>query len=170
MGKPGEDIKVPDEVMAQVFNEGIRDNAEIVASVDKRFVHFIERFRNEMPVTASIRIEKGHHGEYGRGVYFEQGGYRCILAGTVAGRSEEEAWKDTLWTASAEWASFEPVLGKDKVHVEKLWTPYDFTHIFEGGMYDQEYLGASEFRKRQMKRYAAGISKFGQAFEWHSYA
>jgi hypothetical protein len=179
MGKPGEDISVPDEVMAEIqgnptgrpgFNEGIRERAEIVASADKGFVHFIEQFKKDTGVTASIRVEKGHHGEYGWGVYFEQGRNRCILAGTLANRPEGEAWEDALWTASAELANFEPVLGQNKIHREKLWTPDEFAHIFEDETYSQEYPRAPKFRKRQMDRFITGIRKFGQAFEWHPHA
>jgi hypothetical protein len=80
MGRPGENIEVPGEVAAQIqenapvgpgFNEGIRESAEIVANVDKMFEHYIKHFRNDLPVMAAMRVEKGHHGEYGWGVYFE---------------------------------------------------------------------------------------------------
>jgi hypothetical protein len=95
--------------VARDFNEGIRESGEIVANVDEWLVHYIQQSRNDFPVTATIRVEKGHHGEYGWGVYVEQGRHRCILAGTLVNRPEEEAWEDTLWTACAEWASFEPI-------------------------------------------------------------
>jgi hypothetical protein len=97
--------------------------SEIVANVDKGFQHYVKCFRDELPVTAAVRVEKGHHGEHGWGVYFEQGRYRCILAGIVAEHSEEEALEDAMWTAVAEWASFEPTLGKPKIHRETLWAP-----------------------------------------------
>jgi hypothetical protein len=54
MGKPGEELEIPDDVVARVqgelpgiseFNEGIRESAEIVANVHKGFVHYIERLR-----------------------------------------------------------------------------------------------------------------------------
>jgi hypothetical protein len=172
MGKPGEYIGAPDEVVAEIqgnptgipgFNEGLRESAEIVVNVDKGFVHFIEQFRNDRAVTASRRVEKGHQGEYGWGVYFEQGRHRCILAGTLSNRPGE----DELWTASAEWANFEPVLGQLKIHQERLWTPEEFAHIFEDETYSREPPRASEFRKRQMDRFMTGIRKFGQGFEWH---
>jgi hypothetical protein len=92
-GKPEEIINVPEDVAARIqenapavpgFNEGIRESAEIVANVDKGFEHYIKYFRNYLPVTAAMRVEKGHHGEYGWGVYFEQGRHRCVLAGTLA--------------------------------------------------------------------------------------
>jgi hypothetical protein len=68
------------------FNEQLRESSEIVAKVDKGFRHYIKYFRSELPVTAAIRVEKGHHGDYGWGVYFEQGRHRCVLAGTVVDR------------------------------------------------------------------------------------
>jgi hypothetical protein len=73
------------------FNEALRESSEIVANVDKGFQHYIKFFRDELPVTAAIRVEKGHHGDYGWGVYFEQGRHRCVLEGTVVGRPDEEA-------------------------------------------------------------------------------
>jgi hypothetical protein len=105
-----EEVKVPDEVLAEVkggaidaqaFNEGVRESALVVANVDKGFTHCIKHFRNDREVIASIQGEQGRHGEYGWGVCFEQGRHRCILAGSVANRPAEEVWEDTLWTACA---------------------------------------------------------------------
>jgi hypothetical protein len=96
MGGLGEEITLPAEIVsapvgstdgAREFNEG---SAEIVANVDKGFMHYLKYFRNDLEVTASIRIESGGHREYGWGVYFEQGRHRCALAGTVVG-SEDDA-------------------------------------------------------------------------------
>jgi hypothetical protein len=112
------------------FNEQLRGCSEIVANVDKGFRHYIKYFRSELPVTAAIRVEKGHHGDYGWGVYFEQGRHRCVLAGTLVDRPEEEIWEDAMWTACAAWATFEPILGQPKIHQETLWTPDEFGHIF----------------------------------------
>jgi hypothetical protein len=75
-----------------------------------------------------------------------------------------------LFTAYAEWANFEPVPGREKVHREVLWTPDEFTHVFEDGMFDQAYACASEYRERLMERFAAGTRKFKQVCEWHSHA
>jgi hypothetical protein len=83
MGRPEEKIDLPDEVAQDQgsppnipdFNDGIRESAEIVANVDKGFVHYIKRFRVDIPVSAVIRVEEGYHGEYG----------------TLANRPEEEA-------------------------------------------------------------------------------
>jgi hypothetical protein len=125
------------------FNEALRESSEIVANVDKGFQHYVKYFRNELPVTAAVRVEKGHHGEYGWGVYFEQGRHRCILAGTVAEHPEEEAWEDAMWTACAEWASFEPVLGRPKIHKETLLAPDEFGHIFAGNTFEAKYSQAS---------------------------
>jgi hypothetical protein len=179
MGAPGENLEIPEEVAAQVqenpasieeFNEGVRESAEIVANVDKGFVRYISSFRNDLPVTAVIRAEKGHQGEYGWGAYFEQGRHRCILAGTVANRPVDEAWDDRLWTACAEWVSFMPRLGQPKIHVERLGTPDEFAHIFEAGTYERTIGGASEYRRAQMARFAHGTQSFQQRYEWQPYA
>jgi hypothetical protein len=143
-----------------------------VANVDKGFVHFVKHFRNDREVTAAIQVSEGRHGEYGWGVYFEQGRHRSILAGTVANRPDEEAWEDALWIACAKWACFEPVLGQPKVHQEKLWTAADFTGVFQEweSLGDpsciQAYQTASPYRKEQMERFSVGIRKFHQAFTW----
>jgi hypothetical protein len=98
MGKPGEDITLPAEITSRLvgtadgaaeFNEGIRESGEIVANVDDGFAHYLKYFRNDLEVTASIRIESERHGEYVWGVHFEQGRQRCILAGTVLGSDED---------------------------------------------------------------------------------
>jgi hypothetical protein len=178
MGRQGEEVTVPEEIAlaligsaegAAEFNEGIRESAEIVANVDKGFKNYLKHFRNDLEVTASIRIEKGRHGEYGWGVYFEQGRHRCVLAGTVSGTD-----KDAMWTACAEWANFEPVLGQVKIHNEKLWTPDEFLHIFmelEGDLgTSQVYQSAPPYRRAQIERFSAGVAKFRQGFEWHAHA
>jgi hypothetical protein len=67
----------------------------------------------------------------------------CIMAGTVANRPEDEAWEDTPWTACAECATFGPKIGQPKIHHETLWTPDEFTHIFEGSTFDQEYVNGA---------------------------
>jgi hypothetical protein len=85
MMREGEAPTISEEVAIQVlernptvpgFNEQLRESSEIVANVDKGFRHYIKYFRSELPVTAGIRVEKGHHGDYGWGVYFEQGRLR----------------------------------------------------------------------------------------------
>jgi hypothetical protein len=150
------------------FNEALRESSEIVANVDKGFQHYIRFFRDELPVTAAIRVEKGLHGYYGWGVYFELGRHRCALAGTVVDRPEEEVWEDAMWMAVAEWASFEPKLGQPKIHQETLWAPDEFTHIFAGDTFEAGYAVASEYRKAVMDRFALGTRKFAQAYEFRS--
>jgi hypothetical protein len=114
MVREGESAMVAEEVAVQIlekqpvapgFNEALRESSEIVANVDKGFQHQIKFFRDELPVTAAVRVEKGLHGEYGWGVYFEQGRHRCVLSGIVAEYLEEDGLEDTMWTAVAEWAS-----------------------------------------------------------------
>jgi hypothetical protein len=153
----GEEVRIPIEVIADVHGklEGISEFNERIRESKEGFAHYINRFENDQEVMADIRIEKGH---------------RCVLAGTVADRPEDEALNDVIWTACAEWANFQPVLGQSRIHQEKLWTRYEFTHVFEEGTIAQTYRGATEFQKMQMDRFVMGISKFGQAFEWHPHA
>jgi hypothetical protein len=179
MIREGEMPELAEEVAVQVwernptvpgFNEQLRESSEIVANVDEGFRHYIKYFRRELLVTAAIRVEKGHHGDYGWGVYFEQGRHRCVLAGTLVDRPEDEIWEDTMWTACAAWRMFEPILGQPKIHQETLWTPDEFGHIFAGDSYAEQYQEASEFRKGMMDSFAAGTRKFAQPYEYHSWA
>jgi hypothetical protein len=101
--------------------------------------------------------------DYGWGVYFERGRHRCVLAGTLVDRPEDEAWEDAMWTACEAWANFEPVLGQPKIHRETLWTPDEFGYIFAGDTYAAEYSRASEYRKGLMDSFATGTRTFAQA-------
>jgi hypothetical protein len=137
-----------------------------VANADKGFGHYLKYFRSALPATAAVRVESGKHGEYGWCVHFEQGHLRMALAGTVVG-SDEEA----IWTACAEWANFEPVVGQPKIHVEHLWTPDEFGFVFEElhkGLENSEvYQNGSSQVRVQMEKFVAGANKFAQPFEWH---
>jgi hypothetical protein len=69
---------------------------------------------------------------------------------------------------------FVPVPGQVKIHVEKLWTLDDFGFAFqelESGLeQSQSYHAATPYRNLQIERFGAGVSKFGQAFEWYSHS
>jgi hypothetical protein len=82
-----------------------------------------------------------------------QGRHRCILEETVADRPEDEGLEDVIWTARAELADFQPVVGPNKVSQETLSTPDELTHVFEEVTYKRVYPGASEFQKMQMDRF-----------------
>jgi hypothetical protein len=105
------------------YNQGVGESAQITQNVDKGFVHYLKYFKNDKEVVASMQIEQGHQGDFGWGVFFEQGRRRCVLIGTISRRPEEEAMEDGLWTACAERANFEPVVGQPKTHVETLYFP-----------------------------------------------
>jgi hypothetical protein len=75
-----------------------------------------------------------------------------------------------MWMACAAWATFEPILGQPKIHRETLWTPAEFTHIFSGDTYAEEYQRASVYRKELMNSFADGTRKFAQVYEYHSWA
>jgi hypothetical protein len=97
---------------------------------------------------------------------FEQGRHRCSLAGTVADRPVDEAEDDALCIACAEWANFEPVVGKPKVHQETCFFTEYCTHFFEGDPHLSDLSGsrwyqeASPFRRSVVERFCAGICKF----------
>jgi hypothetical protein len=78
-----------------------------------------------------MQIEQWRFGEIGRGVLFEHGRNRSILAGTVLRRPEDEIVEVSLWVACVEWANFEPVVGQPEVHKEMFYFPEICTHFFD---------------------------------------
>jgi hypothetical protein len=66
------------------------------------------------------------------------------------------------------------VLGQRKIHAEKLWTPDEFSHLFEelpsGLAQFQSCQTVTPSRKVQIERFSAGVEKFGQAFEWYAHS
>jgi hypothetical protein len=89
-------------------------------NVDKGFMHSVSHFKSTEPVTAAIQVEHGIQGEYGWAVYFEQGRHRCVITGVDSGKPAEEALEDAIWKSCAEWASFQPISGMVKEHVEQV--------------------------------------------------
>jgi hypothetical protein len=142
ISRPGEEPQVLETVILKPpqmsllemagENQSIRESALEAQNVDKGFAHFVSHYRPNQPVGAAIWTEKGHHGDWCWGVFFQQGRHRCILAGVSSGRPEEEGDEDALWTACAAWANFEPVLGQPKAHPETLLFQESCTHSFEG--------------------------------------
>jgi hypothetical protein len=100
-------------------------------NVDKEFTHYLKYFMADQKVPALMQVSQGYQGEYGWGVYFQQGRHRCVLSGMVSGRPAEEALEDVLWTACAEWASSQPRLGECKTQKETFHFAEDCTHFFE---------------------------------------
>jgi hypothetical protein len=176
MAREGEITMVPPEAVLQrpqLSDEQVRDSncyirecAQEVQNIDKGFAHYLKYFRLDREVRASIQIEKGHFGEVGWGVLFEQGRHRCLLARTVSGKPEDEAVEDALWIACAEWANFELVVGKPKVHQETCFFTEYFTHFSEGDPNlrnmsgTQWYQEASPFRRGIIERFGMGMRSF----------
>jgi hypothetical protein len=122
-----------------------------------------------------MQVAKGLQGEYGWGVFFQQGRHRCVLTGTVSGRPEEEASEDAMWTACAEWANFEPIVRQPKWDSPRhTWTRSclkDCTHFCEGNeqiLHElsgaQLYQEAAPFRKELTERFCMGARKFAEPF------
>jgi hypothetical protein len=117
--------------MKEAYNQELRDSAQLTQNVDKGFTHYLKYFKNNQKVAALMPISRGYQGEYGWGIFFQQGRYTCGLSGTVSGRPAEEALEDVLWTACAEWASFQPRLGECKTHKEMFYFTEECTHFFD---------------------------------------
>jgi hypothetical protein len=119
-----------------------------------------------------MQISQGYQGEYGWGAFFQQGRDRCVLSGTVSGRPAEEASEDALWTACAEWASFQPRLGRCKTHKEAFYFTEECTHFFDTHLDslqdlsgDPVYQNASPFRKELIEKFCQGVQSFAQPFK-----
>jgi hypothetical protein len=92
----------------------------------------VTHFRLRQDIAASILVEEGLQQEFEWSIFFQQGRHRCILAGVVGNRPEEEGLKDALWTAYSLWANFDLVPGKLKSHPETLFFSEACTNFFEG--------------------------------------
>jgi hypothetical protein len=182
MGRPGEESRIRetvtlpqleiDEGMKSAYNQELRDSAQCTQNVDKGFTRYLKYFKADQKVAALMQVSQGYQGEYGSGVYFQQGRHRPVLSGTVLGMPAEDALEDILWTACAEWASFQPRLGEPGIHKEAFYFTEDCTHFFELHLDslhdltgDPVYQNASPFGKEQIKEFCRGVQSFAQPFK-----
>jgi hypothetical protein len=154
-----------DEGIISAHNWAIRDEVQKARNMDKGFSHFVSHYRPYQPVIASFSVEQGLYGEWRWGIFFQQSRHRCIMAGVVSNRPEEEAREDALWTAAPVSASFEPIPGQPKEHPGLPYFPEESTHFFEGnGLTDlsetELYQNASPYRKALIEDFCRGCQKF----------
>jgi hypothetical protein len=161
-----------EEGMVKAYNQELRDSAQLTQNVDKGFTHYLKYFRADQKVSGSMQISQGYQSEYSWAVFFQQGRHRCVLSGTVSGRPAEEALEDVLWTACAEWASFQPRLGEPKIHKETFSFTEACTHFFEtygNQLHDLSgepmCTNASPFRKELIERFCLGVRSFARLFK-----
>jgi hypothetical protein len=88
--------------MKKAYNQELRDSAQFTRNAYKGFTHSLKYFKPDRRVAALMQILQGCQGEYGWGVFFQQGRHRYVISGTVSGRPAEEALENALWTACAE--------------------------------------------------------------------
>jgi hypothetical protein len=86
---------------------------------DKGFDKYVRKFNPEEESSSVVAIHNGWQGDHGWAVAFKQGPRRCLLLGTMDGFSDEEA----LWSALADWATFQPRLQNPRQFPGKLFFP-----------------------------------------------
>jgi hypothetical protein len=84
-----------------------------------------------------------------------------VLTGVDSGRPAEEALEDAIWKACAEWASFQPIPGAAKEHVEQVLGMDSCTFCFEDQFQigSEYYLRSSPERNRRMEKFAEGCAR-----------
>jgi hypothetical protein len=88
---------------------------------------FSAKFKPSQPYSATVAIEKGDHGNHGTAIFFEQGVYRCLVAKTLFGLTDDEA----LWFTMSTWAKFQPRRAKPRQDPGLLFYPAQYSHVFE---------------------------------------
>lgn len=68
----------PYRLTRKEIDNRIRAEARNTRNIDKGFDHFTGKFTRE-PVTMTVAIQVGFHGEYGWAVHLQQGKCRCLL-------------------------------------------------------------------------------------------
>jgi hypothetical protein len=112
----------PAAIHYKILEAGLRTQ-----NYDKGFDKFVGKFERNEAMTATIAITTGWRDDHGWAVYCTRGPRRCLLLDAADGLSDEE----TLWTALAAWASFQPWKSSPRKYPGKLFYPTEGSHIFE---------------------------------------
>jgi hypothetical protein len=87
------------------YNVEIQNLAKASQAYDRGLERFVGKFDPSTPMTATMAIEKGCHGDYGVAIFFQQEKRRCLHLGTIlCAQSDEEAF----WFTMMMWALFQP--------------------------------------------------------------
>jgi hypothetical protein len=118
----------PDGVATAVaFHYRVHEAGLKTQNYDKGFEEFVRKFERSEAMSVTIAISLGCREDHGLAVYCKQGPRRCLLMDTVDGPSDDE----TLWTALAAWASFQPRKSSPRKYPGKLFYPTEASYIFE---------------------------------------
>jgi hypothetical protein len=94
---------------------------------DKGFEKFILKFDPDEEMTATVANGMDCREDRSLAVYCTQGPRRCLLLDPEDGLSDDE----TLWTALAAWASFQPRKGNPRSKPGQLFYPTEASHVLE---------------------------------------
>jgi hypothetical protein len=95
---------------------------------DKGLERFVGKHNPDIPMTATMSIEKGCHGEYALGIFFQQEKRRCLLTETLIGQYDDV---ETFWYTMMMWAKFQPRAATPRKEPGQLYYPAAATHIIE---------------------------------------
>jgi hypothetical protein len=117
----------PLAVRVVACNQRIADAGRRTQNYDKGIERFVRKFDPNQDMESTIEIVKGIHQYHGLAVYTTQKSRRCLLPGTIYGRTDEEAlWSTWIW-----WASLQPRGKQPDQKPGQLFHPAEDSQVFE---------------------------------------
>jgi hypothetical protein len=146
------------------YNVEIQNQAKATQAYDRGLERFVGKFDPSVPMTATMAIEKGCHGDYGVAIFFQQAKRRCLHLGTIlCAQSDEEAFCFTMMM----WALFQPRSATPRKEPGQLYYPALATHVVTkywdclDNPLRHPDCNESEFTKNAMGYYAEALSHMG---------
>jgi hypothetical protein len=148
------------------WNQRVADAGRRTQKYDKGVDRFVRKFDPEQEMVATISIAKGVHQDHGLAVYATQQKRRCLLLGTIYGRTDEDA----LWCALMWWDSLQLRKKRTRQMPGQLFYPVEHSHVLEKYWdylenleYHPEFSQESEFTQGCMKHCSSALSKLNLA-------
>jgi hypothetical protein len=143
------------------YNVEIQKLAKAPQAYDRGLERFVGEFDPLTPMTATMAIEKGCHGDYGVAIFLQQEKRRCLHLGTILCAQSDE---DAFWFTMMMWALFQPRSATPRSEPGQLYYPASATHIvtkywhYLDNPLRHPDCNESEFTKNAMKYYAEALS------------
>jgi hypothetical protein len=157
---------VLEESSAVAWNQRIADSGRKTQNYDKGLDRFVRKFDPDQELEATIAIAKAVHQDDGLAVYTRQQKRRCLLLGTIYGRTDEEA----LWCTLIWWANLQPRKKQSRQTPGQLFYPAEYSHVSEKywdhltNLEDHaEFCQESEFTQGCMKHFSGALSRLDLA-------
>jgi hypothetical protein len=151
---------VLDSVVA--FNERIRESELRTQNYDKGMGRFVRKFDPEVEMPAKVSVIQGHYQACEWAVCVTRDERRCFLLNTTFGVTKEES----LWTSLSGWAVFQPRHAKRRIDLGQLFSPNEFSHVFEKRWdyldcldQHQNFAQESEYAQECMSLFSQGLSQ-----------